>query len=130
MENIQQITKTVTLNLPVVPAGENSGNVEKTPAVYQQPDKPTVNVIEDEIERKEVDKEQNDETVKEADRIISIVNNKLQIVSDDRSRTGLVVKILNRDSGDLIKQIPSEEVLNIIARLKESAVGGIIDDSA
>ncbi|MGR3318896.1 MAG: flagellar protein FlaG [Candidatus Anammoxibacter sp.] len=137
MENIQQTTQAVTFNLPKASSGGNREKVEKAPVGFQHVDKPPVDstdknpvgIIVNEVEQKE-DREKREVEVVEADRIISVLNNKLQIVSDDRSRTGLVVKILDKESGDLIKQIPSDEVLNIIARFKDSVVGGIIDDNA
>lgn len=37
-----------------------------------------------------------------------------------------VIKVIDKDSGDLVKQFPSEEVLTLVAKLSEM-VGGFID---
>lgn len=43
----------------------------------------------------------------------------LQIVMDDRY-SGVVVKIVRRDSGELVRQIPSEEFLNLHSKLGDA----------
>ena len=133
MENIQQTTQAQTLVPPEMSNGGNSEKVKKIAVGFQQTDKKPVDTVTREVEQVEESKEtieKKEEVVEKADEVISVVNNKLKIVSDDRSKTGLVVKILNRDSGDVIKQFPSDEVLNMAVRLKDSVVGVIVDDKA
>ena len=48
-------------------------------------------------------------------------------VDEDSGRN--VVKVIDRHSGDTIRQIPTEELLDVIARLAEAS-GGIIDVKA
>jgi flagellar protein FlaG len=40
-----------------------------------------------------------------------------------------VIKVFDRDTGDLIKQFPSEEVLSLVSKLSEM-VGGLVDAKA
>ncbi|MGR3220588.1 MAG: flagellar protein FlaG [Candidatus Anammoxibacter sp.] len=136
MGNIQQVTQPQqrTFASSEVFNGEN---IEKTKRAYvnfrQEDKKPVDNVVKETVpaeESKESRKNKEVEEINNADNVISIRNNKLQIVSDDRSRTGLIVKILNRDSGEVIKQFPSDELLNIASKLRDSEIGVIVDDKA
>ncbi|MGR3318895.1 MAG: flagellar protein FlaG [Candidatus Anammoxibacter sp.] len=131
MGNIQQITQPETFTPPAMLKGGNNENVEKTSASFHQPDDKPVDAVVKEVEKTEKSSEKKEDKrniEKETDIATSILHNKLKIVSDDRSRTGLVVKVLDSESGDTIKQFPSDEALNMIDRLKDSVVGVIVDD--
>ena len=91
----------------------------------------TRDFLEPDVTEKE--EEENKETTEElvlAENLLSAMNNKLRFVADDRSRTGLVVQVVNNETGETVKQVPSEELLDMIARLKETATGVFVDDSA
>ena len=46
------------------------------------------------------------------------------LVDEDSGRN--VIKVIDKNSGDLIKQYPSEEVLTLVSKLSDM-VGGFID---
>ena len=53
------------------------------------------------------------------------MNRSLEFIVDEDSGRD-VIKVLDKDTGDLIKQYPSEEVLSIISKLS-NASGSLID---
>ena len=53
---------------------------------------------------------------------------RLDLIVDDQTGT-LVAKILERDSGKLIRQVPTDQLLNLRAKLNE-LVGMLFDDFA
>jgi flagellar protein FlaG len=55
------------------------------------------------------------------------MNRSLQFQVDEDSGRD-VIKILDKTSGDVIKQYPSEEVLSLVSKLSESA-GILIDQT-
>lgn len=73
--------------------------------------------------------------VKEVNDYIKDVRRDL-VFQVDESTHELVVKVKDRESGDVIRQIPSEEVLQLVQRLKDiaerqtSAAGVLVKDSA
>jgi len=48
-------------------------------------------------------------------------------VDEDSGRD--VIKVIDKDSGDLLKQYPSEEVLTLVSKLSDM-VGGFVDEKA
>lgn len=48
------------------------------------------------------------------------------VFSVDKDSGRDVIKVIDKDSGDLVKQYPSEEVLTLVAKLSDM-VGGFID---
>lgn len=54
----------------------------------------------------------------EGNSLLQSVKRNLQFTVDDSTKE-LVVKIVDSDSGELVRQIPSEEMLAFIARLQE-----------
>jgi flagellar protein FlaG len=75
------------------------------------------------------------ETVKNAadkgNSLLQAVNRNLQFKVDDSTKE-LVVKIVDSETGDLVRQIPSEEMLAFIRRMQEleSHQGSMIQDRA
>ena len=53
------------------------------------------------------------------------MNRSLQFKVDEDSGRN-VIKVIDKESGDLVKQYPSEEVLGIVAKLAE-ATGVLVD---
>jgi len=115
---------------------EKNRNVNKSPdPVKRVQDSDDTNHIldpgpsENEIE-KEIDKEKEvSEGLTQAENLLSALNNKLIFVADERSRTGLVVQIVDSETGETVKQLPPEELLEMVARLKEAVPGIFIDDN-
>jgi len=66
----------------------------------------------------------------EGNKILENVQRNLQFKIDDSSKQ-VVMSIVDKKTGEVIKQIPSEEVLAMAQRLQESSVeGAIIQDRA
>ncbi|MFP4294196.1 MAG: flagellar protein FlaG [Halothiobacillaceae bacterium] len=72
------------------------------------------------------------DAVDEANEMMQSIRRDLRFeINDDAER--LVVKVINSESGDVIRQIPSDEMLGLIAKLKEmnesgENVGALIEE--
>ncbi|MGC9457326.1 MAG: flagellar protein FlaG [Halothiobacillaceae bacterium] len=72
------------------------------------------------------------EAVDEANEMMQSIRRDLRFeMNDDAER--LVVKVVNSESGDVVRQIPSDEMLGLIAKLKEmnesgENVGALIEE--
>lgn len=88
------------------------------------------------VEKKAVEKQQElpeEEIQKQVDVIndvMTAMGKDLEFVLDERVDTGIVVKIFEKQSGDFIKQYPSEEILEIMDRIDQTITGALIDDKA
>lgn len=81
----------------------------------------------DEIEVKEpLTAEQLDKVAQQLQNFVGEMNRGLEF-SVDKDSGRDVIKVVDRSTGDLVKQFPSEEVLTLVAKLSEM-VGGFIDD--
>lgn len=78
-------------------------------------------------EEKKKDEVEND--IAAANETMRTLNSKLSFRADERSRSGIAVEVVDRETGDVIKQIPSEEMLTILARIRD-AVGVLVDSNA
>ena len=58
------------------------------------------------------------QAVKDANSVFQQTQRNLQFKVDDETNE-LVVKIVDKESGDVIRQIPSEEMLSLIKRMQE-----------
>ena len=75
--------------------------------------------------------EQVKKAVDEGNSLLQAVRRNLQFQVDETTQE-LVVKIVDSDSGDIVRQIPSEEMLAFIKRLQEmeGQQGSMIQDQA
>lgn len=87
----------------------------------------TKNSQENPLEAKEIG-----EVVEKLNEVLEVGNRQLQFrVDNDANRT--VISVLDQESGEKIRQIPSEEVLRLVSRMREmgdgvdKAVGVLID---
>ncbi|WP_346351805.1 flagellar protein FlaG [Oceanimonas sp. AH20CE76] len=72
--------------------------------------------------------EQLEQMAEQMDSFIGTFNRGLKFrVDEDSGRN--VVTVVDNDSGDIIRQIPTEELLQVITRLAEAS-GGLIDTKA
>lgn len=84
---------------------------------------------------KQTDVKPSLESVKKAadkgNSLLQSVNRNLQFKVDDSTKE-LVVKIIDSESGDVVRQIPSEEMLAFIRRMQEleGQQGSVIQDRA
>ncbi len=60
--------------------------------------------------------------------VVKLFNHQLKFEVDDRSDE-IVVKIIDTDSGEVVRQIPPEEILNMRARIDE-VIGMMVDEKA
>lgn len=80
----------------------------------------------DEIDAKEpLTTEQLEKVAQQLQNFVGEMNRGLEF-SVDKDSGRDVIKVVDRSTGDLVKQFPSEEVLTLVAKLSEM-VGGFID---
>lgn len=70
--------------------------------------------------------QQLDKVAQQLQDFVGDMNRGLQFSVDKNSGRD-VIKVVDKESGDLIKQYPSEEVLSLVAKLSEAA-GALIDE--
>jgi flagellar protein FlaG len=93
-------------------------------------DKVVTQQVADKIAAKVVDKqvltpEQLQKVAQQLQDFIGNINRGLEF-SVDKDSGRDVIKVIDKKSGDLVKQFPSEEVLTLVAKLSDM-VGGFID---
>ncbi|MEL0631909.1 flagellar protein FlaG [Pseudoalteromonas carrageenovora] len=74
-----------------------------------------------------LEREQLEKVAQQLQEFMGEMNRSLQFQVDEDSGRD-VIKILDKTSGDVIKQYPSEEVLSLVSKLSESA-GILIDQT-
>ena len=72
-----------------------------------------------------LEREQLEKMAQQLQEFMGEMNRSLQFQVDEDSGRD-VIKVLDKDTGDIIKQYPSEEVLNLVSKLSETA-GLLID---
>ena len=77
------------------------------------------------ISKKQLNREQLEEVAQQLQDFMGGMNRSLQFhVDEDSGRD--VIKVVDKNTGDVIKQYPSEEVLGLVSKLSETA-GKLID---
>ena len=114
-------------------AGDGSANSsaitkgEQQVVIDKQQDK--VNAEQKVTEKKEVTQpltaEQLEKVAQQLQDFVGDLNRSLEF-SVDKDSGRDVIKVFDRESGDLLKQFPSEEVLTLVSKLSDM-VGGFID---
>ncbi|MED5513386.1 MAG: flagellar protein FlaG, partial [Pseudomonadota bacterium] len=79
-------------------------------------------------EKDELGREQLEKMAQQLQDFMGEMNRSLQFQVDEESGRD-VIKVVDKNSGELIKQYPSEEVLSLVAKLSETA-GFLIDQKA
>jgi len=74
-----------------------------------------------------LEREQLEKVAQQLQEFMGEMNRSLQFQVDEDSGRD-VIKVLDKDTGDIIKQYPSEEVLNMVSKLSETA-GLLIDQT-
>lgn len=77
------------------------------------------------VEQDPLTAEQLEEVAQQLQDFVGDINRGLEF-SVDKDSGRDVIKVIDKDSGDLVKQYPSEEVLTLVAKLSDM-VGGFID---
>tara|TARA_B100000700_G_scaffold317353_1_gene408585 strand:+ start:177 stop:617 length:441 start_codon:yes stop_codon:yes gene_type:complete len=78
-------------------------------------------------EQQPLDRDQLEKMAQQLQDFMGEMNRSLQFKVDEDSGRD-VIKVLDKESGEVIKQYPSEEVLNLVSKLSESA-GILIDQT-
>jgi len=97
---------------------ENSKNVN-------QLSKDEVNQPTEKDEKESMSTPQLEKVAKQLQEFIGKMNRGLEFTVDEDSGRD-VIKVIDKNSGDVIKQYPSEEVLSLVAKLSE-ATGNFVD---
>jgi len=80
-----------------------------------------------EVTAQPLEREQLEKMAQQLQEFMGEMNRSLQFQVDEDSGRD-VIKVLDKDTGDIIKQYPSEEVLNLVSKLSETA-GLLIDQT-
>lgn len=89
---------------------------------------PLVEEVESELEAKPLEKEQLETVVQQLQDFVQTLNRGIAFRVDQDSGKD-VITVTNRDTGELVRQIPSEEVLLLASRLSE-ATGLLVNTKA
>lgn len=79
------------------------------------------------IDNKQLDHEQLEKVAQQLQDFMGEMNRSLQFQVDEDSGRD-VIKVIDKSSGDVIKQYPSEEVLSLVAKLSETT-GMLVDQT-
>jgi flagellar protein FlaG len=83
--------------------------------------------LDESAEKGELGREQLEKMAQQLQDFMGEMNRSLQFQVDEDSGRD-VIKVVDKNSGELIKQYPSEEVLSLVAKLSETA-GFLIDQT-
>lgn len=82
-------------------------------------------IQEPQVKKEEITTPQLENVAKQLQEFIGKMNRNLEFFVDEDSGRD-VIKVIDKDSGDVIKQYPSEEVLSLVSKLSE-ATGNFVD---
>ena len=123
-------TQSLNLNINSAQKGEVTSSYQAPAQVKQNVDEqkntttPTA-VSRNEASETELSPEKLEKVVQQLQDFMGEMNRSLQFKVDEDSGRN-VIKVIDKESGDLVKQYPSEEVLGIVAKLAE-ATGVLVD---
>ena len=96
---------------------------QQTQQNYQQAQRK----LDESADKDELGREQLEKMAQQLQDFMGEMNRSLQFQVDEDSGRD-VIKVVDKNSGELIKQYPSEEVLSLVAKLSETA-GFLIDQT-
>ncbi|WP_062569715.1 flagellar protein FlaG [Pseudoalteromonas arabiensis] len=102
--------------------------LNKTENTLQQQTEQNNQQVQQSGEKDELGREQLEKMAQQLQDFMGEMNRSLQFQVDEESGRD-VIKVVDKNSGELIKQYPSEEVLSLVAKLSETA-GFLIDQTA
>ncbi|MCF2847162.1 flagellar protein FlaG [Pseudoalteromonas sp. ACER1] len=100
----------------------------KTENTLQQQTQQNYQQVQQSGEKDELGREQLEKMAQQLQDFMGEMNRSLQFQVDEESGRD-VIRVVDKNSGELIKQYPSEEVLSLVAKLSETA-GFLIDQKA
>jgi len=123
-------TQSLNLNINSAQKGEVSSTYQTPSQVKQNVDEqknttPPTAASRNEVSEIELSPEKLEKVVQQLQDFMGEMNRSLQFKVDEDSGRN-VIKVIDKESGDLVKQYPSEEVLGIVAKLAE-ATGVLVD---
>jgi len=122
-------TQSLNLNISSAQKSEVSSSYQAPSQVKQNADEqkntPITTASNSEISKTELSPEKLEKVVQQLQDFMGEMNRSLQFKVDEDSGRN-VIKVIDKESGDLVKQYPSEEVLGIVAKLAE-ATGVLVD---
>ncbi|MDN3412706.1 flagellar protein FlaG [Pseudoalteromonas tetraodonis] len=123
-------TQSLNLNISSAQKGEVSSSYQAPSQVKQNADEQkntpiTTTASNSEVSETELSPEKLEKVVQQLQDFMGEMNRSLQFKVDEDSGRN-VIKVIDKESGDLVKQYPSEEVLGIVAKLAE-ATGVLVD---
>ncbi len=104
---------------------ENIEKAERLSVVEKQRIAQDAKLVEEEKEAVTITPQQLEKVAQQLQDFIGEMNRSLEFLVDKDSGRD-VIKVLDKSTGDLVKQYPSEEVLTLISKLSD-ATGNLID---
>jgi len=115
MGTIKTVPPTAVQSSPTASIGRTAEQAKASPGPTEQ--------------AKKVEQEQPiDDVVSELNNLVRELHRELQFSVDDKSGD-TIIKVVDRETDEVVRQIPSEEVVRLRQRLQEAA-GAIFQDSA
>ena len=123
-------TQNLNLNISSAQKGEVISSYQAQSQVNQNADEQktipnTSAANNNKVSETELSPEKLEKVVQQLQDFMGEMNRSLQFKVDEDSGRN-VIKVIDKESGDLVKQYPSEEVLGIVAKLAE-ATGVLVD---
>jgi flagellar protein FlaG len=123
-------TQNLNLNISSAQKGEVTSSYQAQSQVNQNADEQktipnTSAANNNKVSETELSPEKLEKVVQQLQEFMGEMNRSLQFKVDEDSGRN-VIKVIDKESGDLVKQYPSEEVLGIVAKLAE-ATGVLVD---
>ncbi|PWS55655.1 flagellar protein FlaG [Pseudoalteromonas sp. meg-B1] len=123
-------TQNLNLNISSAQKGEVISSYQAQSQVNQNADEQktipnTSAANNNKVSETELSPEKLEKVVQQLQEFMGEMNRSLQFKVDEDSGRN-VIKVIDKESGDLVKQYPSEEVLGIVAKLAE-ATGVLVD---
>jgi len=110
-------------------ANDNNGIVDNKQQVHTEKQQEKINVVQESAQATENNQPltatQLEKVAQQLQDFVGDLNRNIQFSVDEDSGRD-VIKVIDRDSGDLLKQYPSEEVLTLVSKLSDM-VGGFVD---
>jgi flagellar protein FlaG len=94
-----------------------TGQLEKTASIEEQ--KGSSPKAAEAPAKVAMDAKAMQEAVEKLSEFIDVVSNRGLEISVDKELSQVVLKVVNRDNEEMIRQIPSEEVLELMKRMKD-----------
>ena len=126
-----EISNVLKLSPVAVVKTDKLAGEQQAPAVrVDEGVNPTV-AAEKQAEQAKLKLEDVKEAANKGNTLLQSVNRNLQFKIDDSTKE-VVVKIVDSSSGDVVRQIPTEDMLNFIKRMQEmdGQQGSVIQDRA